>query len=178
MEMKVLTRVAPFPPEDMTTKAVEAFFYGTGSLLFLWNQQEASSLVPSVYSPEKDSKPVSSVEAFAMSAVGSYCDSEGETTLFREKFLHFFLYMLGSIPDVSDLRCMRPNVNAPTVNPGGWTALQAAAESGNTELVQVLLDVKADVNAPAANSNGRTALQAISVTKVIYLLNLVRVRVG
>jgi hypothetical protein len=32
-----LTRVAPFPPEEMITKAVEAFFYSTGSLLFLWN---------------------------------------------------------------------------------------------------------------------------------------------
>jgi hypothetical protein len=30
-----LIRVAAFPPEDMTTKAVEAFVHSTGSLLFL-----------------------------------------------------------------------------------------------------------------------------------------------
>jgi len=101
------TRVALFPPEDITTKAVEAFLHGTGSLLFLWDQDEALNLVRSVYSPRTDSKPVSTVEAFAMSAVGSYCDSEGQTVLFREKFLHFFLYMLSSISDVSNLRCMR-----------------------------------------------------------------------
>jgi hypothetical protein len=102
-----LTRVALFPPEDMTTKSVEAFLYGTGSLVFLWDQDEALNLARSVYSHGIDSKPASTVEVFAMAAVGSYCDSEGEISLFREKFLHFFLYMLSSSSDVGDLRCMR-----------------------------------------------------------------------
>ncbi|CAN9176814.1 unnamed protein product [Alternaria alternata] len=102
-----LIRVAAFPPEDMTTKAVEAFVYGTGSLLFLWNQDEALDLVRSVYHPQGDSKPVHTTEVFAISAVGSYCDAEAHKMLAREKFLHFFLYMLSSSSGVCALRRMR-----------------------------------------------------------------------
>jgi hypothetical protein len=102
-----LTRVAAFPPEEATTQAVEAFIYGTGSLLSLWGQDEALNAVRSVYFPGTNSQPVSSIEVFAMSAVGSYCDSVGQEVLFREKFLHFFLYMLSSSSDITDLRCMR-----------------------------------------------------------------------
>ena len=102
-----LSRVAVLPSENITTQAVEDFIRGTGSLLFLWNQDEASNLVRTVYKPENDTRTVFSVEAFAMSTVGSFCDSEGQTVLFREKFLHVFLYMLSSVSDVSELRCMR-----------------------------------------------------------------------
>jgi hypothetical protein len=102
-----LIRVAAFPPEDMTTKAVEAFVHGTGSLLFLWNQEEALGLVTSVYHPQSDSKPVHTIEVFAISAVGSYCDAEAHTMLAREKFLHFFVYMLSSSSGVCALRRMR-----------------------------------------------------------------------
>ncbi len=42
----------------------------------------------------------------------------------------------------------------------GRTALQAACEKGNLELIQLLLDVGADVNASPAEEYGRTALQA------------------
>jgi hypothetical protein len=102
-----LIRVTAFPPEDMATKAVEAFVHGTGSLLYLWNQDEALDLVRSVYHPQSDSKPVYATEVFAMSAVGSYCDTEAHTMLTRERFLHFFLYMLSSSSDVCALRRMR-----------------------------------------------------------------------
>jgi hypothetical protein len=102
-----LIRVAAFPPEEMTTKAVEAFVYGTGSLLFLWNQDETFDLVRSVYHPQDDSKPVQATEVFAISAVGSYCDAEAHAMLAREKFLHLFLYMLSSSSDVCILRRMR-----------------------------------------------------------------------
>jgi hypothetical protein len=102
-----LIRVAVYPPEEMTTKAVEAFVDGTGSLLFLWNRDEAFDLVRSVYHPQGDSKPVYTTEVFAISAVGSYCDAEAYTILAREKFLHFFLYMLSSSSDVCVLRRMR-----------------------------------------------------------------------
>jgi hypothetical protein len=102
-----LIRVAAFPPEDMTAKAVEAFVHGTGSLLFLWNRDEASDLVRSVYHPQGDSKPVHATEVYAMSAIGSYCDAEAHTMLAREKFLHSFLYMLSSSSDVCVLRRMR-----------------------------------------------------------------------
>ncbi|PVH91056.1 hypothetical protein DM02DRAFT_373240 [Periconia macrospinosa] len=102
-----LTRVTEFPPEDMTTKAVEAFVHGTGSLLYLWNQDEAFNLVRSVYHPRSDLKLVYASEVFAMSAVGSYCDAEPHSMLAREKFLHFFLNLLSSSSDVSELRRMR-----------------------------------------------------------------------
>jgi hypothetical protein len=102
-----LIRVAAFPPEEMTTNAVEAFVYGTGSLLFLWNRDEAFDLVRSVYHPQDDSKPVQATEVFAISAVGSYCDGEAHAMLAREKFLHLFLYMMSSSSEVCILRRMR-----------------------------------------------------------------------
>jgi hypothetical protein len=102
-----LERVAAFPPEEMTAKAVEAFVHGTGSLLYFWNWDEAFDLVRSVYRPQSDSQPVYTTEVFAMSAIGSYCDAEAHSELYREKFLHFFLYMLSTSSDMSDLRHMR-----------------------------------------------------------------------
>jgi hypothetical protein len=102
-----LERVAASPPEEMTAKAVEAFVHGTGSLLYLWNWDEAFDLVRSVYQPQSDSKPVHTTEVFAMSAVGSYCDAEAHPELSREKFLHFFLYMLSTSSDMSGLHHMR-----------------------------------------------------------------------
>jgi hypothetical protein len=102
-----LTRVTAFPAEDMTTKAVEAFIHGTGSLLYLWNRNEGFDLVRSVYHPQRDSKPVYATEVFAMSAVGSCCDGDVHTTLFRDRLLHLFLCMLSSPSDMCDLRRMR-----------------------------------------------------------------------
>jgi hypothetical protein len=102
-----LIRVAALPPQDMTTKAVEAFLHGTGSLLYLWNQTEVSNLVKSVYHSRSDSKPADTTEVFAMSAVGSYCDGDAHTMLLREKFLHVFLHMLVLHVDMSDLHRMR-----------------------------------------------------------------------
>ena len=102
-----LTRVMAFPTEDTTTKAVEAFIHGTGSLLYLWNRDEALNLVRSVYHPQSDSKPVDATEVFAMSAVGSYCDGNAHTMLVRERFLHLFLYMMTVPSNIRDLRRMR-----------------------------------------------------------------------
>lgn len=54
------------------------------------------------------------------------------------------------------------DVNAPASNWYGRTALQAAAQAEDTNLVSLLLDKDADVNAPAGQEGGRTALQAAS----------------
>ncbi|KAH7084734.1 hypothetical protein BKA63DRAFT_1660 [Paraphoma chrysanthemicola] len=102
-----LIRVTEFPQEYMTARAVKSFLDGTGSLLFLWNREEAEDLVRSVYHPRHDSKPAHAAEVFAMSAVGSYCDAEAHTPLDREKFLHLFLYMLSSPLKMCDLCYMR-----------------------------------------------------------------------
>ncbi|KAJ4320951.1 hypothetical protein N0V94_003127 [Neodidymelliopsis sp. IMI 364377] len=40
-----LIRVAAFPPENTTVKAVESFLCGTGSLLYFWSQDEALDLI-------------------------------------------------------------------------------------------------------------------------------------
>ncbi|KAF2844185.1 hypothetical protein T440DRAFT_559756 [Plenodomus tracheiphilus IPT5] len=41
-----LIRVTALPQEDMTARAVKTFLDGTGSLLFLWNREEAEDLGP------------------------------------------------------------------------------------------------------------------------------------
>jgi hypothetical protein len=46
-----LTRVTAFLLEDIITKAVKAFVNSTGSLLYLWNWDEAFNLIRSVYHP-------------------------------------------------------------------------------------------------------------------------------
>ncbi|KAF2125851.1 hypothetical protein P153DRAFT_324148 [Dothidotthia symphoricarpi CBS 119687] len=100
-------RVNAYPSEESTTKAVESFLQGTGSLLYLWKRDEALSLVKSVYRSQPGSIPAHATEVFAMSAVGSYCDGEPHTSLSQETFLHFFLYMLSSPPEISNLSRMR-----------------------------------------------------------------------
>jgi hypothetical protein len=101
------TRLAALPPEDLTTKSVEAFLRGTGSLLYLWSQDEALDLIKSAYHPQSDSTPVHKVEVFAMSAVGSRCDAEFYTTSLQEKYLYSFLCMLSLASNMSDLHRMR-----------------------------------------------------------------------
>ncbi|KAL5371357.1 hypothetical protein DPSP01_014318 [Paraphaeosphaeria sporulosa] len=102
-----LVKFAAFPWKHLTTQAVQAFLQGTGSLLYLWDREEALSLVKSVYHPDRDTTPVYATEVFAMSAVGSYCDGEAHSMLPRKEFLNFFLYMLSSPSDMCDLRRMR-----------------------------------------------------------------------
>jgi hypothetical protein len=102
-----LIRVTEYPQEDITARAVRSFLDGTGSLLFLWNRDEAEDLVRSVYHPQHDSKPAHATEVFAMSAVGIYCDAEAHAPLAREKVLHLFLYMLSSSLKMCGLCYMR-----------------------------------------------------------------------
>jgi ankyrin repeat protein len=55
------------------------------------------------------------------------------------------------------------DVNASLANPGGRTALQAAAEKGNLELCQILLDTGANINSAAGYDSGATALQLVAI---------------
>jgi hypothetical protein len=102
-----LIRVAELPPKDTMAKAVQAFVHGTGSLLYLWNQTEISSLVRSVYHSQNDSKLANTTQIFAMSAVGSYCDGDAHTMLLQEKFLHLFLHTLLLHVEMSNFHRMR-----------------------------------------------------------------------
>jgi hypothetical protein len=99
-------RTSALPPENMTTTAVEAFLNGTGSLLYLWNREEALDLVRSIYHSGKDSTPLDATEVLAMAAVGSYCDGEA-SLLVQEHFLDFFLCLLCIPSRMCDLRLMR-----------------------------------------------------------------------
>ncbi|KAH7060964.1 hypothetical protein BKA63DRAFT_225024 [Paraphoma chrysanthemicola] len=99
--------IAAFPSESMTSKSVKTFLDGTGSLLYLWEQEEAEHLMKSVYRPQHDYKPIDAAEVFAMAAIGSYCDAEAHMPIIQEKFLHFFLYMLYFPSNMCDLRYMR-----------------------------------------------------------------------
>jgi hypothetical protein len=102
-----LIRAAAFPPEHLTTQAVEAFLYGTGSLLYFWGREEAVGLVKSVYQLDRSTTPVHATEVFAMSVVGSYCDPDAHSMSHQRDFLNFFLHLLSSSSDMSNLRCMR-----------------------------------------------------------------------
>jgi hypothetical protein len=99
--------VKAFPPEDMTNIAVEAFLHGTGSLVYLWDHDEALDLTRSVYHPEGNQNQADATELFAMSAIGCYCDGETITTSVPDSFLHIFLSMLSSPSNMCDLRHMR-----------------------------------------------------------------------
>jgi hypothetical protein len=101
-----LMKFTTLPPEHMTAKAVQAFIRGTGSLLHLWEQNEAQDLVQSVYHPQSDTSPLNAIEVFAMSAVGSCCDDD-QPVPGQEVFLRFFLQMLLLPLKMCDLRRMR-----------------------------------------------------------------------
>lgn len=94
-----------------------------------------------------------------------------------------FLLDTGAMMDTMDLCQSRPSrAVLPCIGPRGSniimprTALQHAVESGNMELVTLLVDAGADVNAPAAVDSGATALQIASIQGSIpmvqYLLRL------
>jgi hypothetical protein len=100
-------RFSTLPPQGMTSVAVEAFLHGTGSLLSLWEHDEAIELIQTVYHPKHTPTHVETTELFAMAALGSHCDSEAVTSSIPENFLHFFLGMMVLPSDISDLHRMR-----------------------------------------------------------------------
>jgi hypothetical protein len=101
-----LSRVKPYPEEQYTTAAVEAFLNNTGSLLYLWSQDEAEGLVKSVYTTDSGLSPGEAVQVFAMSAIGSYCDDDA-TSAHQQTFMDTFIYLLKSRRDISDIEGMR-----------------------------------------------------------------------
>jgi len=101
------SRFNALPPHTMTTTAVQAFLQGTGSLLYLWDHDEALDLITSVYHPDHQSTQVEKSELFAISAVGSYCDGEANIVPFQKHFMHSFLHILFSSPNITGFRRMR-----------------------------------------------------------------------
>ena len=66
----------------------------------------------------------------------------------------------------------KADINAPAGLYSGLTALQAASEVGNLEIVERLLALGADVNAPMSRYTGRTALHAASQAYVAVVKTL------
>jgi hypothetical protein len=100
-------KVTPYPSEDLTATAVHSFLHGTGNLLYLWDPDEAFSLVKSAYHEQGSPKSAAATEVFAISAVGSFCDAKSHKITEQELFLHIFIYHLLSPSEISDLRYMR-----------------------------------------------------------------------
>ncbi|VUC24898.1 unnamed protein product [Clonostachys rosea] len=65
------------------------------------------------------------------------------------------------------------NVNAPPGLINGKTALQAAAERGDDEMVKLLLCYGADIDAPPAIESGLTCLQAAAKSRNLDLLMMI-----
>lgn len=95
------------PPEDLTLSAVEAFLRGTGSLLYLWNHDDAANLTKSIYSLKSNTPQLDAIEVFAMSAVGNYCDAEPNKGSTQEESLDTFIGLLSTYSEICDLRLMR-----------------------------------------------------------------------
>jgi hypothetical protein len=100
-------RVAAYPSEEVTTKAIEDFLGGTGSLIYLWDREGANSLIKAVYDSQNDGAPIHAAEVFAMAAVGSYCDGDLGISYHRERFLEFFICLMSLPSAMCDLRRMR-----------------------------------------------------------------------
>ncbi|KIH91135.1 hypothetical protein SPBR_01276 [Sporothrix brasiliensis 5110] len=64
------------------------------------------------------------------------------------------------------------DVNSPATVPGGRTALQAAAGSGDEQTVELLLQMGANVNAPAYRRGGCTAVQAAARSGHLAMVKL------
>jgi hypothetical protein len=95
------------PAEGITHSIVEAFLHGTGSLLYLWDHDDAANLVRSVYNLKSNTPQLDAIEVLAMSAVGSYCDAELQKGSAQEEFLDIFIGVLSSYSEICDLRLMR-----------------------------------------------------------------------
>jgi hypothetical protein len=100
-------RVAAYPSEEITTKAIDDFMGGTGTLIYLWDREGANSLIKAVYDPQNDGAQIQAAEVFAMAAVGSYCDGDLGVSHHRERFLEFFICLMSLPSAVCDLRRMR-----------------------------------------------------------------------
>ncbi|KAF2648357.1 hypothetical protein K491DRAFT_763129 [Lophiostoma macrostomum CBS 122681] len=102
-----LFKVTTTPQEAVTANSVEAFFQCTGALVYLWSYNQAMQEVRSLYDPVNGLDPTSSVEVFAMAAVGSYCDGSLQEKKSSSKFLEYFSSLLSSPLMIRDLLYMR-----------------------------------------------------------------------
>lgn len=103
------SRVKPYPPQGPTRSAIDAFVHNTGSLLFLWTQDETKQLMSSVYESERGPPQLDATELFAMAAIGSYCDGDtgGTNAVYQQPFMDAFVYLIYSHRDIDYLRAMR-----------------------------------------------------------------------
>lgn len=95
------------PPQHLVQSGVRAFFGGTDSLLFTYQEPHASTLLERIYTTGEEPDPLALVEVFAMAAIGSYFDTDAVPTVARKSLYHSCGRLLKGIQEVNDLRYMR-----------------------------------------------------------------------
>jgi hypothetical protein len=82
------------PPEDRVRRSMYAFIQGTGSLLFMWNHQQADEILDRVYRPQKPLDAMTLAECFTVAAMGSHYDidvfsDQARRLLYASGTMHF-----------------------------------------------------------------------------------------
>lgn len=95
------------PAATITASSVQTFLQCTGSLIYLWSHDQAIQALRSLDDSVSDLTPTNAVEAFAMAAIGSYCDGDLGEKLSSITFLEYFICMLSSPLSIRELSYMR-----------------------------------------------------------------------
>lgn len=97
------------PPEELSRKAVQAMFDGVGSLLYLFDKEQAEEVLRAAYQSPTEPEPLLFVEVCAMSAIGGHYDSRQISNTLTRRFVVTALTLLDSvvISDDNYLRVMR-----------------------------------------------------------------------
>jgi len=82
------------PPEHVIRHATAALMDGTGSFLYMWNQQDLSEAVDRLYVDESYADPLTLVEVFVSAAIGSHYESQLASeqlrhSLYKSAVVHF-----------------------------------------------------------------------------------------
>jgi hypothetical protein len=101
------SRANSFPTEATTAAAVRNFLNNTGSLLYLWSNDEARQLLKNVYHAEGSPNQLEVAELFAMAAIGSYCDGETSSTTSQPSIMDAFIHSMHMRPRFDHLHGMR-----------------------------------------------------------------------
>ncbi|KAF2832337.1 hypothetical protein CC86DRAFT_401107 [Ophiobolus disseminans] len=67
------------PPRELMSRSIHAFIRGTGSLLFMWTEEQADELLDRIYQPSAShttADAMSLAECFTVAAMGAHYDSD------------------------------------------------------------------------------------------------------
>ena len=97
------------PPEELARKAIQAMIDGAGSLLYLFDKEQAEVVLKTAYQSQSKPEPLLFAELCAMSAIGGHYNSRQISNALTRKFAVTTLTLLGSMAVNEDnyLRIMR-----------------------------------------------------------------------